>query len=83
MEILNGTWLGDLKESVVGNYDDEALGRSDGDLVGRSEKGFQSVHQMGPRSGRLGERLDAQMCQNQGCWLMRKETPALKDEICC
>ena len=33
--------------------------------------------------GGIGGQMDAQRCQNQGCWLMHMEPPGLKDEICC
>ena len=31
----------------------------------------------------LGGQQGAQLCQNQGCWLILTETAVLKEEICC
>ena len=69
LEISDGTWLVDLEEFLVGNFNDEALGKSDGFWVGRSEKGCRLVHQTGPGSGNV--------------WVGCTYTPALTDEICC
>ena len=32
--------------------------------------------------GRIGRRGGDQRCQNHGCWLMRTNTSALRDETC-
>ena len=58
-------------------------------LVGKKRIPLGQMYGSGVREcvdwvlGGLGGQQDAQRCKNQGCWLIRTETPALKDMICC
>ena len=90
LDILNGPRLGGLEGIFVGKCDGEVLGRLYGVFVGRLAKGFCWFHQAGPGQGNvwvgcfgaLGGRQGDRRCQNQGCWLIRTDTPAVKDKVC-
>ena len=87
----NGPRLGELEVFFVGKRESEALGKMDGDVGGWSEGGCPSVKRIGPGLGECVEWMlggingqpTAHRFQNQGCPLIRTETPVLKDEIYC
>ena len=91
LEILERSPAGITRRIFFGKHESEALGKMDGDVGGWSEGGCPSVKRIGPGLGECVEWMlggingqpTAHRFQNQGCPLIRTETPVLKDEIYC